>query len=320
MPKFVPAASSPDHTGQTPAPKAAAPVTPVPVPAATTPATSGPFATDNTVPDWSEAVVGAAASQAEDDAHTEAKGASKLLVALVAAVGLALIAAGVFMFLTKSSDAPTPTPAPVVTPTASPSPTAQPSLIAMPSLVGLSLEDAKTLLAQSGLVAGEVTRQPFDAALDTVLAQTPKEAVQVAPGTVVDLVVSAVGEVAVPDVKGLNREEATAALAAASFKVRFVARPAPSMPPGTAVGQTPRAGVTAEAGATVTVAIASTDKQIPDVVGRKQAIGVQMLRNNGFLVKVTEVPRGQAGVILTQTPKGAAKPGTRITITVGAPR
>jgi 1A family penicillin-binding protein len=74
-------------------------------------------------------------------------------------------------------------------PTVAPSPVT----IAVPDVVGLSLEDASTILEEEGLVADLSYRADPTAEPDTVLEQDPAPGTEIAPGSVVSLVVSTTG-------------------------------------------------------------------------------------------------------------------------------
>ncbi|MDP3951818.1 Stk1 family PASTA domain-containing Ser/Thr kinase [Microbacterium sp.] len=81
-----------------------------------------------------------------------------------------------------------------------------------PSLVGLSQTAAKEALSKAGLELGNVIqRNDPDSAADTVLESSVEAGAEVAPKTVVNLVVAS-GQVTLPDVSGWTLDAATAKL------------------------------------------------------------------------------------------------------------
>ncbi|KDA05154.1 serine/threonine protein kinase [Microbacterium sp. CH12i] len=84
--------------------------------------------------------------------------------------------------------------------------------VAVPTLVGLSQTAARAALAGVGLEMGSVIqRNEPNSAADTVLEASVDEGAEVAPKTVVDVVVSS-GRVTLPDVSGWTVDAATARL------------------------------------------------------------------------------------------------------------
>lgn len=121
--------------------------------------------------------------------------------------------------------------------------------VIVPVLLGLSLGEARSALADAGLVLGTVT--PADAASspDTVLSASAGEGSTLDRDSVIDLTVAS-GSNLVPDVAGLSLADAAAALLAAGFS--------PGPPGGadadaTADGSTPGAGERLALGAAVTL-------------------------------------------------------------------
>jgi serine/threonine-protein kinase len=84
--------------------------------------------------------------------------------------------------------------------------------VEVPKLVGLSQAAAKDALDKAGLELGSVTpRSDPESAADTVLEASAEEGAELAPKTVVNLVVAS-GRVTLPDVTGWTLDAATAKL------------------------------------------------------------------------------------------------------------
>lgn len=95
----------------------------------------------------------------------------------------------------------------------------RPGAIIVPNVEGMSLEAARQRLARTRLTANKkVTYQDALEPRDTVLNQYPNAGTSVEKGEVISLVVSS-GPVAVPDIVGLNVDEATSRLEKLSLRV-----------------------------------------------------------------------------------------------------
>jgi len=96
--------------------------------------------------------------------------------------------------------------------------------ISIPNLVGLTQSDAEAKLRDAGLTVGTVTKvSNGTAAIGTVTSSSPKSGTAVDPGTAVNLEISAgPAKLKVPDVVGLTRLTAQAALRGAGLTVGSV--------------------------------------------------------------------------------------------------
>jgi serine/threonine-protein kinase len=116
--------------------------------------------------------------------------------------------------------------------------------ITVPNVVGKSLADAKGQLEGLHLVVA-TTQQDSDKPKDTVLTQNPVDGTGVVPGTTITLTISnGPPAVVVPDVRGMNLDQAVQTLQAAGLQVnaqgfgtvRFQnPGPGTQVPPGTQV-------------------------------------------------------------------------------------
>lgn len=141
----------------------------------------------------------------------------------------------------------------------------------------------------------------------------------------------------VPDVVGLNRADAIAALEAGGFNVGIESSFDALAAPGTVVSQEPAAGGRAATGATVFISVADEERltpgeaakvgeepplTIPDVVGTTLSEARELLSEDGFDLTVSRVysaavPQGE---VIDQTPVGgtAGESGDTVGIVVSA--
>lgn len=204
------------------------------------------------------------------DQPTDASAASAPAVRVrvwVAAAAIAVVVAalvGVLVTRTPSvsiADAPVRTPSPVVspavtsTPTLAPTPadTRAPEIRSVPELTRMSLDEAERALAEAGLAVGTITWADGPSVRDTVLETDPAAGSSLARGERVNLTV-ATGSDAVPDVRGMSRADAVAALRAAGFVPAFVEGADGGQPQdGIALSTDPIAGSVRPVGSTVLV-------------------------------------------------------------------
>ncbi len=143
----------------------------------------------------------------------------------------------------------------------------------VPQLVALtSPEAARIALSDAGLKLGIVSQKASDQPSGYVLEQSPAEGTQVDAGTMINITVSS-GLVQVPSVTGLSEAQARSDLAQAGFEAQVVEQNDSSVPEGTVLAQSPKAGSELSRGTTVTitVAIAVPEPQPEPTVGPTNA-------------------------------------------------
>lgn len=201
--------------------------------------------------------------------------------------------------------------------------------VTVPDVTGMTLEEARAALEDAGLVPGAL--EPGVATPErpqgTVLAQSPAPGTEVDEGSAVDLVVAGSGGVVMPDLAGLTRAEAEAAVVAAGLVVeRVIDVYSDDVPAGQVADQTPVAGSTVTAGSPVTISVSLGPQPaqspgtiaVPDVVGRTQADALAALQQSGLGAVVSElasetVPAGQ---VIAQAPQAGVVVNAGATVTV----
>ena len=195
--------------------------------------------------------------------------------------------------------------------------------VSVPEVVGQQATDAVAALTAKGLKA-HVVSVPSGKETGTVTGQFPKAGTRVVKGDRVRINVSnGPKPVGVPPVVGVTYDQAAATLQGAGFAVArhdFDSND----PKDVVVRMEPAANTLAVKGSTVTLFVSKgpTEFAIPDVTSESRDDAVATLRNSGFKVKVEKTDTSdpsQDGVVLTQdpTPDETAKPGTKVTITIG---
>ncbi len=142
-----------------------------------------------------------------------------------------------------------------------PEETPEPSTVAVPAVIGKTQADAEKALTGAGLTSQAVQSYSSSVAKGTVGQQWPPAGNKVAPGTPVALVISmgpkpADGTATVPDVKGMDADGATQALADVGLVAQVVQIDDPEADTGVVLGQLPAPSSVVPAGSTVLIGIA----------------------------------------------------------------
>jgi serine/threonine-protein kinase len=151
----------------------------------------------------------------------------------------------------------------------------------VPTLTGLTADQAASALEAKHL-KGSATQEANDAAKDTVFKQSPKAGETVNEGSTVTYFVSTGPEtVKVPNVVGMNVQNATQALKDVGLKVSGTTQENdPSQDKGRVITTDPAIGDTVDKGASVQLHIASGKVEIPtDLVGKQWAVVSNQLAN-----------------------------------------
>lgn len=245
-------------------------------------------------------------------------GAGMLLA--IAVIVLALAGVAIAYFLTHRSSS-TPQATTIIVQSTAPSRAPAVKKVAVPRVVGLKEQQALVRLAQLGLRPKEVYR-PTKQAKGVVVAQKPQEALSVAKGTQVTLVIdSGAPRVAMPDVSGQKLADAQAALDKLGLD-STVTQVTSDQAAGTVVDQAPKPGAKLDKGSVVTLSVAKgnttsstptttaagatttsssptttaaapatpQNATVPDVSSQNEAAAAQALNQAGILASLFFIP------------------------------
>ena len=200
--------------------------------------------------------------------------------------------------------------------------------VLVPDVTGQDQASAEADLIAAGLAVGNVTTASSDTVpAGDVISQNPAGGASVAPGTAVDLVVSAgPAPVLVPDVTGQDQASAEADLIAAGLAVGNVTTASSdTVPAGDVISQNPAGGASVAPGTAVDLVVSAGPAPVlvPDVTGQDQASAEADLIAAGLAVgNVTTASSDTvpAGDVISQNPAGGASvaPGTAIDLVVSS--
>jgi hypothetical protein len=157
----------------------------------------------------------------------------------------------------SSGQSTTPQPQPPgPVPVPQPVPPRPPALmVAVPDVTGLPEDAATEQLETKGFTVAVRQESGPAGAAGTVLRQSPRGDTQAPKGSTVTVVV-AVQNVTVPDVVGVDRDNATEKLEANGFVVEVTMVASPGQAEGTVLSQSPNGGTVAASGSKVTLVVA----------------------------------------------------------------
>ena len=193
-----------------------------------------------------------------------------------------------------------------------------------PDVVGLSVGDAQTLARREGLNWQQTDINHDTIPAGTVISQIPEPDTPMEKGDSLLLAVS-LGPVstAMPDLNGMNYEDATARLKDRGFGNIVLIKTVSSSPVGTVLGQSPKAGESFISGQSVELTISGGSTMVPDLAGRSHEEAAALLKESSLTegtpvyVEVTDV--SQVGQVLAQMPAVGtmAVLDASVTLTVG---
>ena len=200
----------------------------------------------------------------------------------------------------------------------------------VPNVVGMTVEAARAAILAAGFTVGAVTGENSTTVpIGLIISQNPVAGEIKPVGTAVSIVKSlgsSTVEVTVPDIVGMERTAAEAALVAAGLTVGEVGyESSPTVPVDRVIRQEPAAGNTVPEGTpvnfTVSLGSGTTQRTVPDLYEMTEADAKARIRAEGLTVGTistlasTEVP---AGCVMMQSPAAGTKvlEGTAVNITI----
>ena len=225
---------------------------------------------------------------------------------VVAAAGLAIVAAAIGGFFAFGGSSPTPP-------------------MSVPSVVGITAAQAGARLREAGFTPVTQNGSSSQYAKGSVYKTTPSAGSDLQSGDQVTIWISTGAPTSiVPDVVGKALSRAKVELADVELKVAAVnGIPSEKYPRGVITRQSPGRGKSVPKGGEVTlwVSTGKPERVVPSVLNEPEQQAVTDLRNAGFTVRVTTTPTSNYalnGLVASQSPASGAtkKDGTVVTISV----
>lgn len=198
-----------------------------------------------------------------------------------------------------------------------------PAIIPVPDVTGLPEKRATELLQEAGLVVTSAFAFSDTVPKGRAIATEPAAGTNISTGSGVTLRISrGSNKVEVPDLVGLDDQQALEALTEAELGGNVVQRDDPA-PAGRVVGQSPGPGSLVKRGSQVNIFVSTGAIAVPDVLGEARKAAVTALKQAGFTPSISEQSTSdpaEDGIVLDQFPPGGSRGqrGDVVTITVGA--
>ncbi len=198
--------------------------------------------------------------------------------------------------------------------------------VAVPNVVGIKQAKAIGLIEKVDLEAAVEETFSDEAPQGEVIDQDPAAGTKIAKGETVTITVSAgVEQVEVPKVSGKDVTEAIQILNAAGLEAQ-TREQFSERPPGTVVGQNPKAGTRVDKSSAVVLRVSKgvQTTTVPDVLFQSQESAVAELEAAGLTANVVEVESSEAaGLVVAQSPDPGADVDTgaavEIDVSLGPP-
>jgi len=175
----------------------------------------------------------------------------------------------------------------------------------VPALAGLSKEEAESKLLEAGFKAGDILEKESSVLQGTVIAQLPSEGSLAEPGAAVDLTISRILSVKVPDLVGLGLETAKALMEKSQVRLEGVKEKPSDKNPGTVLAQSLNPGSEVGVNSAIVLTISTKIFKVPNLLGLELESAKQVIEKSGLQpggVK-EQLSEGKPGVVLTQSLK-----------------
>ena len=204
--------------------------------------------------------------------------------------------------------------------------TLRPEQLTVPDVIDRESATASQILQNRGFEVDIVPVVNPDVERDHVAAQDPRPGAEAPEGSTVTITVSTgPGEAPVPQVAGLEQEEAEQQLRDAGFEPQVERVFSDDVRSGRVVETSPPAGATLERGSQVTLQVSRGPEQVevPDVTGDSEENARSALESAGLRVgQITREESGEeAGTVIEQSPAAGEEVdmGDAVDLTVARP-
>lgn len=198
------------------------------------------------------------------------------------------------------------------------------SFSVVPRVVNLPVSDARSALEFEGFTVKVTEKHSDDVAREHVISSAPSAGERIKRGTPVELVISlGIEQVSVPELSGLTKDGAIAALGQARLEVGKVTEEySEEVDAGSVISSSPAAKQRVDHDSVVDLVVSKGPEPIPvpAVTGSTRESATQALENARFTVEVTEEfsSEVEAGHVISQSVEAGSRmvPGTTVTLVV----
>ncbi|MCL7475413.1 MAG: DUF4332 domain-containing protein [ANME-2 cluster archaeon] len=177
----------------------------------------------------------------------------------------------------------------------------------VPNLTGMTREEAKYAITAAGFKPGTTSERSSNSLQGTVIAQLPSADSLAVPGTAIDITISRILTVEMPNLVGMDIGSAKDVLASIQLEMGEITELSSESSPGIVLKQSIEAGTMVLIGTSVDVTVAAKENvKVPDLIGKTLDMAVYLLRTaklvKGSVTKKTSTEKPDT--VLEQNPKG----------------
>ncbi len=141
----------------------------------------------------------------------------------------------------------------------------------VPDVVGLHRDVALSVIKDAGFASGEIIEKESDLAQGTVISQVPSGVSLAKPGEPVDLFISQITSVKVPQITGMMQEGAKKVLVASKLNAGKITEQADASTPGTVLSQSVASGAVVDVGTAIDFIVSVSVNEVLETVTTEKA-------------------------------------------------
>ena len=183
-------------------------------------------------------------------------------------------------------------------------PTPSPETVEVPNLLGMPKDAAFGYIRKANLTVGEITERISQTPPTTILEQYPEPYSRTLVGSPIELTISKVTEVKMPNLIGMDKDTAMNTIKRSKLTVGEITEEASDSPPGTVISQSITADTEVPIETSIAISIAKPEMvTVPDVIGKRIKDARKDIENARLEVgKITEEPSEKAkGTVIKQS-------------------
>jgi eukaryotic-like serine/threonine-protein kinase len=184
------------------------------------------------------------------------------------------------------------------------------SYMEVPNLSGLSKEDAKSMLLDAGFKVGDIQEKESDTPQGTVISQLPSENSLAEPGAEVDLIISRIFSVKVPDLVRLELQAAKELIKKSRLKLDTVKEETSGEKPGLVLAQSLSPGSEVNIDSAIALTVSTEPLEVPNLLGLELESAMQVIEKSKLQLGgiKEQFSKGKPGIVLGQS----LKPGMEV--------
>ncbi|MCO5383771.1 MAG: PASTA domain-containing protein [Methanosarcina barkeri] len=179
------------------------------------------------------------------------------------------------------------------------------SYMEVPNLSGLSKEDAKSKLLDAGFKVGDILEKESGTPQGTVISQLPSENSLAEPGAEVDLIISRIFSVKVPEFVRLELEAAKELIKKSRLKLGTVKEETSGEKPGLVLDQSLSPGSEVNIDSTIALTVSTEPLEVPNLLGLELESAMQVIEKSKLQLGgiKEQLSKGNPGIVLGQSLK-----------------